>query len=224
MSGILLAAGVAKSALEALAAAGHLPGIELRFGTAGALRDRALAGEGADAICTSMEALAALAAAGRLVGDAQPIGAAGTGLAVAAGLSFPTIDSEAGFRDALLAARRIGWADPAKGATGGRHFAAVIARLGIEAEVRAKSLLVDFGVDAVAACGRGEVDLAVSQATEILGRPGVALLGLFPPPHDLSTGYGIAALSDTPAAAASLRVFAGPAARAELAATGFTLV
>jgi molybdate transport system substrate-binding protein len=222
MSGMLLAAGAVKTAVEHLLAARPIPGLEIRYGTAGALRDRALAGEDADMVVTSDEGLAALRDAGRLHGAVLPLGRAGTGLAVADGVARLPIDTEEGFRAALLAARSIAWADPAKGATGGRHFERVIAALGIAEAIRAKGVLVDFGVDAIAACGRGEVDLAVSQATEIIGRPGVALLGLFPPPHDLSTGYGAAMLRDTPEARALRDLLGSPEASAALAAIGFT--
>lgn len=222
MSAVLLAAGAIKTAVEHLLEAAPIPGVEVRYGTAGALRDRVLAGEGADMVVTSDEALSVLRAAGRLQGATLSLGGAGTGLAVADGVTRLPIDTPDHLRDALLAARSIAWADPAKGATGGRHFERVIDALGIADAVRARGKRVDFGVDAVAACGRGEVDLAVSQATEIIGRPGVTLLGLFPPPHDLSTGYGAAALRDTPAARLLRAMFEGAAGRAALAAIGFT--
>lgn len=218
---ILLAAGAVKTAVEQLLLEWQGPPPRILYGTAGALRDRVLGGEAADVVVTSDEGITALRAAGR-TGRVLPLGAAGTGLALRAGAVARPIDTPAGFRDALLAAESIGWADPARGATGGRHFERVIADLGIEAEVRAKGRLFSFGVEAVAACGRGEVEIAVSQATEIIGRPGVSLLGLFPPPHALSTGYSAAALRDGAAAEALLALLAGPAAMRALAGIGFT--
>lgn len=216
---VLLAAGAIKTAVERLLAAGAWPGPPplVRYGTAGALAGRVLAGEPADVVVTSTEHLARLAPLAVL-----PLGEAGTGLALRDGAPRRPMRDAAGFRAALLAAESIGWADPASGATGGRHFERVIAALGIEREIRAKGRLYDFGVEAVAACGRGEVELAVSQATEILGRPGVSLMGLFPPPHDLSTAYAAGALNDGPAARALMALLGGEAARAALAAIGFT--
>jgi molybdate transport system substrate-binding protein len=218
---ILFAAGAIKTAVEKLLDSGawHGPPPVVHYGTAGKLRDRALAGEPCDVVVTSAEHLANLPV---LPGMTLRIGAAGTGLAVADGVPRHPMDTPDAFRAALLAARSIGWADPAGGATGGRHFEKVIAGLGIEPEVRAKGTRFPFGVEAVAACGRGEVDLAVSQATEIIGRPGVALLGLFPPPYDLSTGYGAGALRDTPGARALLALLAAPEARTNFTAIGFT--
>ncbi len=216
---VLLAAGAIKSAVEHLLASGAWAGPPpvIHYGTAGALRDRVLAGEPADVVVTSEEHLAKLPARAVL-----PLGAAGTGLALRDGAPRRSIATPEALKETLLAAASIAWADPASGATGGRHFAKVIADLGIEAEIRAKSRLFDFGVEAVAACGRGEAELAVSQATEIAGRPGVSFLGLFPPPYDLSTAYAAGALTETPAARALLDLLGSGPARAALAEIGFT--
>jgi molybdate transport system substrate-binding protein len=228
MSGpaVFLAAGAVKTAVEALLAQPGVWGPEtprVHFGTVGALRDRILAGEAFDVAVLSDEAMEQVAERG-LVARATilRLGVTGIGMAVRAGLALPAIDTEAGLLAALEAARSIAWADPAGGATAGRHFAGVIAALGIEAKVRAKSRLFPFGVEAVAACERGEADLAVSQATEIVGRPHVRLLGLLPPPHALRTGYSIAAQADNAAARAVIAAMTGDAGRAALAAIGFS--
>lgn len=221
---VLLAAGAVKTAIEALLAApGAWQGARPRvlFGTVGALRDRILAGEPCDATVLSAEAMDALVARG-LIDPATvvPLGVTGVGLAAGAGVAVGPIDGEAGLVAALRAAPSIAWADPARGATAGRHFAAVLDRLGLAELVRAKSLIVPFGVEAVAACARGEAALAVSQATEILGVPGVRLAGLLPPPHARATAYALGAPRAS-AAAAIVATLTGPAGRAALAAIGF---
>lgn len=223
--GAFLAAGAVKTAVESLLATGAWVGEPPRvsFATVGALRDRILAGEGFDATVLSAEAMEVVAARG-LVDRAtvRTLGVTGMGLAVRQGLDLPPIDTEQGLLAALGQAARIAWADPAGGATAGRHFAGVIERLGIADTIRRKSMLFPFGVEAVAACERGEADVAVSQATEIVGRPGVRLLGLFPPPHALSTAYAAAASPGSLAAPAILSNLTGTAGRAALAAIGFT--
>ncbi len=100
------------------------------------------------------------------------------------------------------------------GAAAGKHFDAVIEQLGIADALCAKTTLVRFGVGAVAACSRGEAELAVSQSTAIVGRSRVSLRGLFPAPYALSTGYAIAGqvMARLPT----------PATRAALDAIGFT--
>jgi molybdate transport system substrate-binding protein len=219
---LFFCAGAARTAVEALLH--DWPGTppEIAYDTVGALRDRVLAGERPDAIVLSDAALATLVEAGAVLPAAiHRFGTTGIGLAVRDGLSLPAIGTEAGLRAALLAAPRIGWADPDRGATAGKHFVKVLAALGLDDAVRAKGRPYPFGVDAIAACGRGEVDLAVSQASEIVGRPGVSLLGLLPAPHDLTTGYGIAPLAGSASGGAIVAALTTPAAKRALAAIGF---
>ncbi len=220
---VLLAAGAVKTAVERLLERTAWPGEPplVHYGTAGALRDRVLTGEAADVVVTSEEGMGRLRQAD-LVRRELPLGSTGTGLALRDGAAARPVGTPEGFRAALLAAGSIGWADPARGATGGRHFERVIAAIGIEEEVRAKGRRFPFGVEAVAACGRGEVELAVSQATEIIGRPGVSLLGLFPEPYALSTPYAAAILRDGPGAEALMALFGSQAAQREMAEIGFT--
>lgn len=222
---IFLAAGAVKTAVEAMLEGGAWPGERpvIHFGTVGALRDRILAGEAFDAAVLSSSAMETVAARG-LVAPAtiNPLGTTGVGIAVREGLALPSISTQAGLLAVLDAAGSIAWADPAGGATGGKHFSTVIERLGIAEKVRAKSRLYPFGVEAVAACERGEVDIAISQATEIVGRPGVRLLGVFPRPHALTTAYEAAGREDGPAARGIIAALTGPAGRSALAAIGFS--
>jgi molybdate transport system substrate-binding protein len=214
----LLFCGAVKSALE------HLEWPEpVVWGTVGALRDRVLAGEAASVIIVSDAALDQLADHGLLVpGTRLSMGDTATGLAIRDGATRWPIGNADALRTALLACESIAWADGSSGATAGRHFEAVIAQLGIMSELLPKATLVRFGVEAVAACGRGEVELAVSQSTEIVGRPGVSLLGPLPAPFALSTGYSAAIVADSAAARAVLERLAAPATRAALDALGFT--
>jgi molybdate transport system substrate-binding protein len=195
---------------------------EIAWGTVGALRDRVLEGERPAVIVVSDEALERLAARG-LVRRATilKLGLAGTGLALRDGAPRRAIGTPDELRAALLAADSIGWAEGSSGATAGKHFEATIEKLGIADAVRAKASLVRFGVEAVAACGRGEVELAVSQVTEIVNRPGCSLLGEFPPPFDLATGYAAAPVTGGAEAEAILAMLRSPAMRAALDAIGF---
>jgi molybdate transport system substrate-binding protein len=219
----LLIAGAAKTAFETLlptlaARLGHQPSVA--YDTVGALRDRILAGERPAAVLVSEPALAALRAR-NLIGREVALGRTDVGLALRPGAPRRPIGTVQELRDALLAAQTIAWADPARGATAGIHFTRLLDTLGIRAAMEAKARVVPFGVDGVTACAAGEVELAVSQATEIVGRPGVDYLGPLPDELQLWTAYGIAAVQDGPAAEATLAVFASPEGRAALAAIGF---
>jgi molybdate transport system substrate-binding protein len=211
-----LVAGAAKGVIQALAPAFEAETgwrIDAAFDTVGALRDRILAGEAADVAILSREAVEAV---GRQregqAGPVVPLGRTGVGLAGRAGAAHPAVGSPEAFEAALRRATSIGYADPARGATAGRHFIGVVEALGLAERLRPRLRPFPFGVEAVAAVGRGEVELAVSQATEILGQPGLALVGLFPAPYALSTAYDAIALSATEGAVRLLQALQGPAA------------
>lgn len=223
---VLIVAGAAKAAVEAILArwpeaAGPPPRAE--FDTVGALRDRILAGERPAVALLSAAGIAALAARGLVVaGSETVVGRTGVGLAAPAGAgAVPDIATPEALRAALLAAPSVAWADPARGATAGRHFAGVLEWLGIAEAVRAKARVVPFGVEGVAMAARSEVALAVSQATEIVGRPGVAFVGFLPDALQLWTEYRAAVVADGPAARRALAALTEPAAREAFAATGF---
>jgi molybdate transport system substrate-binding protein len=220
---ILLSAGAVRTAIETLLAEGAWQGPPPRvsFGTAGAVRDRILGGEAFDAVVLSSEAMAVVATRGFVARDTIiRLGEAGIGIAIREGLDLPGISTQAGLLAALDAARSIAWPDPAAGATAGRHIAAVLARLGLTERIAAKSTLHPTGIDAVNACARGQVDIAMTQATEIVGRPGVRLHGIFPAPHALTTTYDVAAAVGSEAGRGVVATLTGKAGRAALAAIG----
>jgi molybdate transport system substrate-binding protein len=221
----IYAAGAVKHAVEelreGLRAAGR-PVPDALYDTVGALRDRIIAGARPAVTLLSAEAIAALAER-RLVPEdgILDVGRTGVGLAAPAGRPAPDISTPEAFRAALLAAESIAFADPTRGATAGRHVAALLERLGILEVLRPKLRLVPFGVEGITLAGRGEVALAFSQATEIIGRPGVQLVGLLPDALQLWTVYRAAAVQDGSEARALLTLFTSAPAKAAFARIGF---
>jgi molybdate transport system substrate-binding protein len=221
----IFAAGAVKHAVEevlaGLRAAGR-PVPEAAFDTVGALRDRILAGERPAVALLSAEAITAIVARGLAPeGSVVELGRTGVALAAPAGRPAPDISTPDALRAALLGAESLAFADPARGATAGRHFAALLDRLGIAEQMRPKLRLVPFGVEGVAMASRGEVALAVSQATEIIDRPGVQLVGLLPDALQLWTVYRAATIQDGAEARALLGLFTTEPARAAFARIGF---
>jgi molybdate transport system substrate-binding protein len=221
----IFAAGAVKHAVEelreGLRAAGR-PVPDAAYDTVGALRDRILAGERPAVTLLSAEAIATLAQRALVSPDGvMDVGRTGVGLAAPAGRPLPDISTPEAFRAALLAADSLAFADPARGATAGRHFAQLLERLGIAEQMRPKLRLVPFGVEGIVLASRGEVALAVSQATEIIDRPGVAFVGLFPDPLNIWTAYRAAVVTDGPEARALLALFTGEAGQAAFARIGF---
>lgn len=221
----LYAAGAVKHAVEelrdGLRAAGR-PVPDTLYDTVGALRDRILAGERPAVTLLSAEAIAALASRGIVPGDGiAEVGRTGVGLAAPAGRPAPDISTVAAFSAALRAAPSIAFADPARGATAGRHVAVTLERLGLMEELRPKLRLVPFGVEGITLASRGEVALAFSQATEIIDRPGVQLVGLLPDVIQLWTVYRAAVVRDGEASRALLALFSTDAARTAFHRIGF---
>lgn len=224
----VLAAGAAKHALETLApaferASGHK--VRAGYDTVGAQRDRVLqAGSGApaDLVVLSDAALRQLREAGRLADAATvPLGQVLVSLAVPAGQPVPDLSDAEHLRQALLAAPTIAYADPARGATAGTHFARTLDALGIREAVAAKTTVLPFGVDVITAVAQGRYALGVSQSSEIVGHPGVRLAGPLPPPHARGTGYSAALRTDGAAARALLDFLRTPAALQAFRGSGF---
>lgn len=223
----VLAAGAVQGALQRLqpmftAAAGHK--LETTFDTVGALRDRVLAGERADVLILSVQGMDAVAKAGRTDGARIDLGSISVALAVRKGSAVPDVTSADGLRRALLAAGSIAHADPARGATAGTHFAAVLQRLGIADQVASRVSVLPFGGEVVEAVAQGRIEIGVSQSSEIVVHPGVTLAGGLPEPFAHRTRYVAAKLMGAGAAGEALiRFLQGPEGRAAFAATGFEL-
>lgn len=180
------------------------------------------AGAAADVVVLSEAALEQLRAAGRLTGAALPIGRVSVSLAVPAGRPLPDISDAAHLRQTLLDAPSIAYADPARGATAGTHFARTLDTLGIGEAVAAKTTVLPFGVDVIEAVAQGRYALGVSQSSEITNHPGVRLVGALPPPHAQGTGYAAALASEGAAGRALLAYLDSPEGRAAWAASGFS--
>ena len=218
----ILAAGAAQHVLAAVLAAWPGPGPTptAAYDTVGAQRDRVLR-EGARPAVAVLSAAAAeaLRRAGLATGNAVPLGRTGVGLGARDASTLPAITGTEELREVLERAGSVGWADPARGATAGRVFERALADLGIALGERGR--VFPFGVEAVAAAARGEVEVAVSQGTELHGRPGVRFLGYLPESLQEWTGYSAVAVTAGQRAEAILAALAGPVGRAALRDAGF---
>ncbi len=224
----VFAAGAAKHAVEAIApafqqATGHT--LRTRYDTVGALRDKVLQaapGEAADVVILSDAALAALRTAKRLdAATAHSIGSVVVALAVPQNAALPDLSSPEALHQALLAAPSIAFADPARGATAGTHFAKVLEALGLTEAIKSKTTMLSFGVDVIRAVSEGKYALGVSQSSEIMQHPGIRFAGGLPAPHALSTGYSAALVTDNAAAKQWLAFIASPQGMRAFASSGF---
>ena len=173
--------------------------IKATFDTVGAQRERVEKGARPDVVMLSSAAMAQLNKLG-LIDSAsiRDIGDVHVGLAISASVVAPDISTPAALRATLLAAKSIAYADPARGATAGAHFAKVLAALGIGEQIAKRTTVLPFGVEVIEAVAAGKYEIGVSQSSEIVQHKGVRYIGALPVPHQLATRYQIAALKDRP--------------------------
>ncbi|MEI7672779.1 MAG: substrate-binding domain-containing protein [Deltaproteobacteria bacterium] len=165
------------------------------YDTVGALRDRLLQGEKSDVVMLSNAALDTLQGKNLIVVDSRlNLGSVAIALAVQKGASIPDISTPEALKKTLLGAKSVSYADPARGATAGTHFAKVLDQLGIRDRIADRTTIIPFGVEVIQAVADGRVELGVSQSSEISLHPGVSLVGPLPEPFALTTPYAAAIL------------------------------
>jgi molybdate transport system substrate-binding protein len=225
---VVLSAAAMKTAVSSLPAdftAATGDKVSFIFGTAGFIRDKAVSGEAFDLVIVPPAPLGDLVKRGLVIdGSMQKLGLVQLGAAVQSGTPHPAIDTEAAFKATLLAAKSIGMADPASGATSGIYLAKLLEQLGVMEAVRPKLQYYPEGQVAMEAAARGEVAFGLGQISEILPVKGTDLLGPIPDALQLKTIYaaGLAQHSKSPEAAQRLmRFLQGPQAIAAFKAQGF---
>jgi molybdate transport system substrate-binding protein len=153
-------------------------------------------------------------------GSRVDLGRTGMGVAVRRGAPRPRIDTVDAFRQALLAAPTVAYAN---GGASGVHVQAILARLGIVEAMKQKLRPYPAG-GAVEAVARGEADLVVIGVSPILDVPGVELVGWLPPElqsYIVFTGSIGAAARQADAARIFLTLLTSPAAVELFKAQGF---
>ena len=222
----VLSAGAIKAMVTELGEAfrqetGHT--IVITSGTAGEIDKRVRFGELADVVIVTDTVLEQLTAPGLIVADTRAdIARTAIGVAVRQGAPLPDISSTEAFRQTVLAAKSLVYVDPARGATSGIHFAAVLQRLGIADAVKGKTVLWQQGY-AAEALVTGQAELCVHQISEILPVKGVTLVGPLPKELQKLTTYSAAVpvLAATPVVARAFVAFlARPSFKPKLAAAG----
>lgn len=198
--------------------------LDFSFGAVGTLRKKVEAGEGADLLILSLPALEELARDGRVQpGSIGELGRVGVGIAVREGARCPVVATPADLAQALLGAATISYGDPAHGDSSGVHFDEVLERLGIKAQLAARTLLAPSGIAVAELVRQGKAELGATQASVIAASPGIVLAGLLPPQLQRVTTYAYAIASGAASAAAAARMaafLATPGARSVLDAAG----
>jgi molybdate transport system substrate-binding protein len=227
----VLSGGAAQSVVEKTAAAferdtGHR--VVGEFSAVGAMRDKLLAGDPADLVILTAPLVDELIANGFVLADSRAdLGRVGTGVAVRTGMPLPEVSSARALRGNLLAANVIACPDPAV-ATAGKVVMAMLERLGIAARVRDRLRFFPNGYAAMGwlAASQGELEMGITQITEIRASKGVILVGPLPDELQAKATYTVGMVART-AYPEVVRAFiarlTGPAARPVLAAAGYEL-
>ena len=135
-------------------------------------------GAAADLLIAGRAAIDELASEGKIApGATLDLAASGIGVCVRAGAPRPDIGTVEAFKRALLAAKSISHTSTGQA---GSYFAALIERLGIAEQVKAKARVPAGGIvgEFVA---RWEAELGIQQISEVRAVPGVELAGPLPP-------------------------------------------
>jgi molybdate transport system substrate-binding protein len=150
----------------------------VRYGLAAVLKQEIDAGESFDLAILTPAAIDDLIATLTVAADSRTILArSGLGIAIRVGAQKADIKTVEAFKRSLLAARSIAYA---KEGASGVAFAALIQRLGIADDLKARSKLTASGEEVGEAVVRGEAEFGVLPVSEILPIRGAELLGTFP--------------------------------------------
>jgi molybdate transport system substrate-binding protein len=164
------------------------------------------AGEVFDLVALASNAIDALIGSGQLAADGRlDLARSGVAVAVPAGAPRPDIGSEAALKAAVLAAPTVGCSTGPSGVQLHRLFE----RWGIAEQIRPRLVTAPPGVPVGSLVARGEVALGFQQMSELMGMPGVDLLGPMPEAVQIHTTFSVAATAacEQPAAAQALLGF-----------------
>lgn len=158
------------------------------FAPVGALQAKIAAGEAADIAILIPPALEQLQQEGKLAGR-WDLGRVGIGIAIRDGEPSPDFSTPEAFTKMLLNARSIALTDPAVGGTAGIYLASLLERMGIAETIKPKVQWQKNGFFTAEAVARGEVELGMTQVSEIVAVKGVVNAGPLPEPLQAVTTY-----------------------------------
>lgn len=157
----------------------------------------------ADVVVLAAGVMAQLQAEGHLVaGSLAPVARASMAAAIRRGVEPPAFVTEEHVKGALLAAGRVAYST----GPSGDHLLGLVSKWGLSDVLAGRLLQAPPGVPVAALLADGRADLGFQQTSELLGQPGIALVGPLPTPIGLDTVFtaGSAATCRDPAAAAML--------------------
>ncbi|GEP48661.1 ABC transporter substrate-binding protein [Microbacterium saccharophilum] len=179
---------------------------------------RVAAGEQLDLVFLASDALDRLAADGHVdAASVVPLVLSQVAVAVPSGRDDPAerpdgaaFPDAGGVRDALRDAQRIGYSTGPSGTA----LVAMIEEWGLMAEIGDRLVQARPGVPVARSLADGDVDLGFQQLSELVGQPGVRILGVLPADCAIDTVFSgaVAATASDPDAARDVLAFMASAA------------
>lgn len=199
--------------------------VKADFAPAGEMRKRVGSGHVSDILIVPSENLPEYEKAGAIEQSTRKdLAVVAMAVAVRKGAPLPDISTPEAVKRTLQQAKSLTYMDPTRG-TSGKHFdEAVLPKLGIRDEVRAKTKFGEGGFIAEKVA-RGEVDLVFHQMTEMLPVEGITIVGPLPPELQKETTYSAVVMkgAKNPQGARELIAYlASPEGRKAFLDRGFT--
>jgi molybdate transport system substrate-binding protein len=161
------------------------------------------AGEATDVVVLASKVMAGLGAEGHLAkGCTKDFARSEIGIAIRAGAPRPSVESEQAVKQAMRDAGRICYST----GPSGDHLKALCAKWDLADSVLARALVAPPGVPVAALVAQGDADLGFQQLSELIGQPGVDVVGPLPPEIQAVTVFsaGVSRKSADPEAARAL--------------------
>jgi molybdate transport system substrate-binding protein len=194
---------------------------KIQFGASAVLKRSIEGEEPFDVAILTPQLIEALIKEGKIAaGTKVDIATTGIGFAVRADLPKPDVSTPQAIKQTLLKAGSIGYV---KEGASTPAILGMLDRLGIQAEVQAKTVFQPGAGPSMASVAEGHTAIAIGLISEIVPAPGVQLAGPFPPEFQKPIGMSAGIASSTKNRAAAdkfLQWLLGPEASAAIQATG----
>lgn len=198
--------------------------VAVGYATLGAITKRLVEGEIADVAMVSPQQNQDLQKQGKLLADSGvEIARVGFAVFVKKGAPKPDVGSVDALKRALLAANSVVLGDPAAGGGAGVYTAGLMQRLGLAADIKARTRLVPSGTEVAEAVAKGEAEIGIGVASDAAIVPGLDATPL--PTGAQSYSMYVAGISPgskhVDAAKALIAFLTSPPVKQALTANGF---